>query len=181
MTLAEVIKMEESDTGTTKPGVTEWEDTDPRWTDETAMRIYPGQKPTVLSKSYRRKTARGQPPITRVEVSKINTKSTSLNKPPQVEEVETRKIADPTTKEGGEASVEDTTEVPDDDLAARADKDTIVESEPSLTKPNDNNFMCNIDPEMGVNLKYKHPVKTGVKEIISPENKGVKQLRVKTL
>ena len=83
-----------------------------------AMRTYHGQKHTEPSKSFRPKTARGQPPITRVEVSKINTKSTSLNKPPQVEEVETRKIADPTTKEDVEASEEDTTEVSEDDKAA---------------------------------------------------------------
>ena len=46
---------------------------------------------------------------------------------------------------------------------------------------NDNNFMFNVDPEMGVNLKYKNPVKNDVKEIISPENKLGKTTKSKNL
>ena len=40
----------------------------------------------------------------------------------------------------------------------------------SLDTPNNDNFINNFKPEMGVKLKYTHPVTTGVKSFISPDN-----------
>ena len=98
-----------------------------------------------------------------------------------MEEVATRKIVDPTTKEDVEAREEDTTKLSEEEKAIGVDKDTTVESRTSLNTPNDDNFIYNVEPEMGVKLKYTHPVTTGVKPLISPDNNQGKITKGKNL
>ena len=87
-----------------------------------------------------------------------------------MEEEATRRTGDPTTRDDVEEREEDTKKSSEEDNALMEDKGTAVESMTSLDTPNNDNFINNFKPEMGVKLKYTHPVTTGVKSFIPPDN-----------